>query len=177
MVFRLDFSNLDNFRARLKSKLKSCETELVRYNSQPTATYLHSMISLPSTELVKWAHIVSIAQTQCVIHRVHFSANISHNSLNAAHLYGFTVHSPVYALLFFLFRDKFPFSIARQFFCVSVCAYSMLRLRLKLYIYIWSVAAMPFSKPQLELIQLFRDFKTNATIVYQAKKKCWKSGE
>lgn len=38
------------------------------------------------------------------------------------------------------------------------------------YIYIWSAAAMPFSKPQLESIQLFCDFKTNATIVYQAKR-------
>lgn len=36
------------------------------------------------------------------------------------------------------------------------------------YIYIWSAAAMPFSKPQLESIQLFCE--TNATIVYQAKR-------
>lgn len=115
------FSNLDNIRARLESKLKSCEWNRSVTNQAANRPHICTQWSHFLQENSLNGFISFPSQVWCVIHKVHFSTNISHNSFNAHHLYGFTLSMSVCALLvaffvFFLFRDKFPFSIGRQFF-------------------------------------------------------------
>lgn len=107
--------------------------------AQPLTTYLRSMITLPSTELVKWVHALS----KCAL--LHISTHKSHIATATISV------------------DKFPFSMDRQF------SFFSLRMGFSCHFFHWNyifgfVAAMPFLKATIGSDTTIRDFTANCRL-------------
>lgn len=121
-------SNLDNFRARLNRKLKSCKWMIDRYKSSQRPHICVATIALPSRELVKWVHMFSIATSLSIALQCALFATVSHSITKWVFNAFLRRYITIRCCNATDLRDKFPFSFARwaSFFrsVLSLCSSS-----------------------------------------------------